>query len=109
MNTTRRGFLSLLGAALATPALPAYTIAQSGRLEIIDQDIILKKTLVLSGHHNFLITGSRFRVSEGFRGGPMLDLRKVTGGKIIDCQFIMDGADYGLLGDNFCYGKDSKV
>lgn len=89
----RRSFLSFLGAALAAPALPAYASPAPGRFEIIGQDIVLKRPLIVDTVEEVLISKCRFSKSPDFEGKYLLEFRGNSPSvRIEHCEFRIEAA-----------------
>jgi len=82
----RRGFLGLLGAALATPVLPAYSNGPDGRIIIRGKQLVLKTPLDLRGHKDFLITDCTISAAISFDSEALVIMDDCSGGLISNCR-----------------------
>lgn len=94
-NINRRGFIRLLAASVAAASMPSYSIASSGRVEVVNQKLVLTKPLDLRGEKNFLIQNCEFYPSADFEGRALVMLEGGCG-KVHDCGFSLHSQD-GVL------------
>jgi hypothetical protein len=82
----RRNFLQALGAALITPALPAYSLSDAGVYRLINQELILKKPLVLRDC-DFFISRCHIMAAPDFAGDCLID---ANGGRGVISESYLD-------------------
>jgi hypothetical protein len=82
----RRNFLQALGAALITPALPAYSLSDAGVYGLTNQELILKKPLVLRDC-DFFMSRCHIMAAPDFADDCLID---ANGGRGVISECYLD-------------------
>lgn len=101
----RRGFLGLLGAALAAPALPSYATSDAGVVQFINKDIVLSRTLDLRGVKGYSLIGCNITTSPDFVGESMLIIDEESELLVDSCSLDLGGSGRAMYGVTYMASK----